>query len=179
MSNDSRSAANDSGEEMLVEAVRFVRQSAQRLLRGARTPTLQPTELVNEAFARLLERVPGCRPEEEHLRALLATIVRQVLVDHLRARNARKRGGDRERVPLSDSLSITHGGQVDAQEVHDALCALAEIDERAARVVELRFFGGLTVAEVARVNGCSERTVAHDWRYAQAWLRDRLTGGRS
>lgn len=101
-----------------------------------------------------------------------------MLIDHIRCRNAAKRGGGNHRITLTDSVAMTESGELDSAEVHEAIEALARVDARAARVVELRFFGGLSAAQIAKINGVSERTVTTDWRYAQAWLRDYLGGTR-
>lgn len=136
--------------------------------------TLQPTALVNEAYLRL-----GTDEELTISRGVFlgraARIMRQVLVDHARAFNAEKRGGGRRRVTLSgvggDDDST---GAIDVLGIHEALEKMAEEDERLVRVVECRFFGGLTIRETAELLGVSESTVEADWRFAKAWLKREL-----
>ena len=141
---------------------------AQRYLSGERREhTLQATALVHEAWLRVGEHGTADR---DHFLALSARAMRRVLVDHARSRARQKRGGDWERVTLSGVLLDDDGRDPDVLEIHELLERLAERDERAARVVELRFFGGLTVPEVARVLGVSTGTVDTDWFAAKAWL---------
>ena len=132
--------------------------------------TLQPTILVHDAFLRLIDQSNVSFNDRGHFFALAARCMRQVLVDHARRRGAQKRGGDWEQVSLSQVLpgrSLTAEGLL---QLDDALQRLAGRDERAARVVELRFFGGLTIAEVAQVLGVASSTVETDWSFARAWL---------
>jgi RNA polymerase sigma factor (TIGR02999 family) len=116
-----------------------------------------------------------------HFFAVGAEMIRRVLVDDARRRGARKRGGDRERIALDDGTpddaSGSSAGGVDLLALDDALRKLAGLDPRAARIVELRFFGGLREVDVAALLGVSPSTVHEDWRMARMWLRDELTGG--
>jgi RNA polymerase sigma factor (TIGR02999 family) len=131
--------------------------------------TLQPTALVNEAFLRLIE-VEGLRWQDRaHFFALSAQLMRRILIDAARARRAGKRGGEEVRVTLDDEVGALHR-EADLVRMDDALEALAQMDARKARVIELRFFGGLTVAETAEVLGISPQTVTRDWNLAKAWL---------
>lgn len=151
-----------------------LRERAQVMLRGGGGVTLQPTLLVHEAWLRL---VPGRTTEFEnrmHFLRVAAHAMRSVLVDHARARAADKRGGDLERVPFDALLSIYEDRAVDMVGLDEALSQLTEIDEQMARVVELRFFGGLEVKEIGAVLGVSPSTVDRSWRIARAWLRTRL-----
>jgi len=138
--------------------------------------TLQPTALVHEAFLRLdgSRAAPGGRI---HFLALAATAMRHVLVDHARARDAAKRGGGWTRVTVSEAARLSDGPDDDVIAVDAALANLAAVDPRAARIVELRFFAGLTEAEIATELGISERWVRDQWRHARAWLRREMGGG--
>jgi RNA polymerase sigma factor (TIGR02999 family) len=145
------------------------------LRREASGHTLQPTALVHEAFLRLINYPVGEDQTHTQFRALAANVLRNVLVDHARARLTQRRGGkDHRRVTLSTDLRSTEGSLVDLLALEDALQKLAAVDERSARVVELRFFAGLTLDEVGKVLGVSKKTVKLDWKTARAWLLDRL-----
>jgi RNA polymerase sigma factor (TIGR02999 family) len=134
--------------------------------------TLQPTALVNEAFLRLPSGLETVR-DRHHFFALAAQAMRHVLVDHARRRRANKRGGHAVRVTLS-AVGGAESIDIDVLALDDSLTALAAIDERAARVVELRFFCGYTDKEVAEALGLGVATVRRDWEFARAWLRKRL-----
>ncbi len=137
--------------------------------------TLQPTALVHEAFIKLAEG-GGHRgwSSKTHFQAVAARAMRQILVDHARRRATGKRGGDFLRVTLSADLISTAPRDVDVMALDDAMHELAGVDERKARVVELRFFGGLTCAEAATELGIAPKTAEADWYFARAWLHDRL-----
>ena len=140
--------------------------------------TLQPTALVHEAYLKLVDQTRANWKGKTHFFAVGARVMRRLLVDHARARGALKRGAGWQSVTLSGVLDPLSGEALDPEQLLDlnaALEELAEIDEREARVVTLRFFGGLTVEQVAEVLGVSTRTVENDWRHAQAWLRFRLS----
>ena len=142
--------------------------------------SLQPTALVHEAYLRLIdssEGGAGAGPRTRaHFQALAARVMRHVLVDHARSRDAAKRGGDRTRVTLSDMAAGGEESAVDFESLDRALSELAELNERTARVVELRFFGDLTLEEVAEHLGISLSSAEREWRFARAWLMDRLSG---
>lgn len=147
--------------------------AARRLGPDAVGQTLQPTALVHEAYARLVES--GARATDRaHFFALAARTMRSVLIDHVRARNSQKRGGGRVRVTLTGSIAASDPAELDLLALDEALRGLAELDERRAKAVELRFFGGLTNAEVSTVLGVSEATVERDLRLAKAWLAREL-----
>ncbi len=136
--------------------------------------TLDATALLHEAYLRL---AAGSLPDLEdrrHFVALVARCMRQVLVDHARGRGTQKRGGDRLRVTLHDAALTASRDAIDVMVLDDALSRLAAMDERKCRVVELRFFGGLTFAETADVLGIAPKTVEADWYAARAWLRREL-----
>jgi RNA polymerase sigma factor (TIGR02999 family) len=136
--------------------------------------TLQPTALVHEAFLRLAESSAEWT-DPVRFRALAAKVMRHVLVDHALARKAVKRGGGRALLPLDVDAVFTATPDLDVEELDRALQRLAANDERKARVVELRFFGGLTAAETAAEMSISVTTVESDWRMAKAWLRSELS----
>jgi len=132
--------------------------------------TLQPTALVHEAYLKLAATKGNDPKDQHHLLAIASHAMRQVLVDHARKKNAIKRGGgdDGARVTLSDVG--TDGKEWDVLELHDAIEHLAKLDPRQAQIIELRFFGGLTVEQTAEVLGLSERAVYLDWKMARAWI---------
>lgn len=137
--------------------------------------TLQPTALVNEVFVRLVQS-DGLRPHDRvHFYALSAQMMRRILISAARARDAGKRGGHDLRVTLDDEASGT-GRDADLVRLDDALEELVKLDPRKARVVELRFFGGLTVEETAEVLNISAESVHRDWRFAKSWLTRELRG---
>lgn len=136
--------------------------------------TLQPTALVHEAYLRLIgQRTVGWRDRAQFFYAA-ATVMRRILVDHARARNAIKRGGNWRKTALDDAVTMLEERAVDLVSLDEALVRLAELDERMSRIVELRFFGGLTVEETSGVMEMSVRTVEREWTMAKAWLRGEL-----
>jgi len=141
--------------------------------------TLSPTALVNEAFMRLLDSRPASWQDRAHFFAVAAQAMRRILVDWARARQAQKRGGSVRLPELEQSLTIVGGPGADLLAMHEALKALSAIDVRKCRVVELRFFGGLSAAETAEVLKISSETVQRDWKMAKAWLRRELGPGTS
>jgi len=155
-----------------------LRALAQSLMsREASGHTLSATAVVHEAYLRLSEQDRTQLVSESHYLSLAATMMRRVLVDHARARKTQKRHADGARLTLSEVEGDALLGDSAAQDVADldsALNSLTELEPRAARVVELRYFAGLTVERVAEVMDVSERTVKGDWNFARAWLRDRL-----
>jgi RNA polymerase sigma-70 factor (ECF subfamily) len=151
--------------------------AADYLARERRGHTLQPTALVNEAFLRLGGATETRFGDRQHFVAAVARAMRNILVDHARARNAEKRGGGSPGAPLTVAPNDASAGDaVDLIELDEALARLERLDERQARVVELRFFGGLSVPETAALLGVSDRTVELDWSVARAWLRRALRG---
>jgi RNA polymerase sigma factor (TIGR02999 family) len=150
---------------------------AERHMRRERADhTLQPTALVHEAVLRLLGGAPVAFTDRTHFLRAASQAMRRVLVDHARARNAAKRGGPL-RITLDESLAAPDDRVVDLLVLDDALTRLAAAEPRWAQVVELRFFTGLEVVEVAEVLGTSTATVKRDWRFAKAWLARELAGG--
>ncbi|MEQ8765381.1 MAG: ECF-type sigma factor [Planctomycetota bacterium] len=149
-----------------------LRELAQRYMGRGGELTIQPTALVHEAFLKLVDHAVDDFNDQTHFRAVAATVMRQILIDHLRSRRAAKRGGGWERVTLSELSGASQ--DFDLEALDEALTDLAEMDERAAKVVELKFFGGLTEPAIAIALQVSERTVRNDWSMARAWLRQRL-----
>ena len=140
--------------------------------------TLQPTALVNEVWLHFMRGADLDLSDRSHFLAVAANAMRRLLIDHARARDAAKRGGGREKISLSEQSGPSPGSEaaVDIVALHEALERLEQLGERRARVVELRFFGGLTVKESAEVLGIAAVTVEKDWTKARAWLRRELKG---
>ncbi len=141
--------------------------------------TLQTSALVNEAYLRLIDASRINWHDRAHFFAVSAKIMRQVLMQYARARHARKRGGTAVRVELQDGFMPSPERDTDLIALDDALSALAESDPREASIVEMRFFGGLSEEETARVLGISDRTVRREWDHARAWLLRELKRGAS
>lgn len=164
----------DAADRLLPLVYADLREVADRLFRGQpRGHTLQPTALVHEAWMRLA-RADASYADRTHFVAVAARAMRQILVDHARRRGAQKRGGDARRVTIAEPAAPEGLAQIDVVALDAALADLAEVDPRQARIVELRFFGGLDVAETAEALGVSPRTVELDWRMAKAWLSREL-----
>ncbi len=153
-----------------------LRALAEKQLRSENAGhTLQPTALVHEVFMRLVEQSKVNWKGRAHFLAVSAQAMRRILVDHARTRGRAKRGGEWRRVVLGEQLAPPKLREVDSVALNDALEALATLDEQQARIVELRFFGGMSVAEVAHVLGVSKRKIEGDWTHAKAWLRAELS----
>jgi len=151
-----------------------LKRIAEQYLRMERAGhTLQPTALVNEAYLRLTDQERGAAVNRAHFIGISANLMRQVLVDHARARNAAKRDGG-QRVALSESDHPAQSVDVDLVAVDAALERLAEFDARLARLVEMRFFGGLSIEETAAALDVSPATVKREWATAKAWLNREL-----
>lgn len=161
-----------------------LRQIAQRIFASERAAhTLQPTAVVNEACLRMLRSggEGGAGPDlpREQRLALAGRVLKQVLIDHARSRDAQKRGGPRGsasalRLDLPDNLITEHATQIDFERVHHALERLRQLHERQAELVTLRMFAGLTMEQAATVLGISKRSAEGDWTVARAWLRREL-----
>jgi RNA polymerase sigma factor (TIGR02999 family) len=136
--------------------------------------TLQTTALVNEAYLRLVDMRQVSWRDRAHFFALASRVIRHVLVDAARSRGSLKRGADASPESLDENLPVSENPPADIIALDDALRTLSTIDERKSQVVELRFFGGLTVEEAAEVLGVSVETVKRDWKLAKAWLRREL-----
>lgn len=166
--------------DLIPQIYPMLRAQAQAVLEGQRAgDTLQPTVLVHEAFIRLMGNDAITWEGRSHFLAVAAKAMRNILADHARARRASKRGGDWARVTLTGIGTDGQSRAFDALDIDEALERLAALNERQARLVELRFFGGLTEEEAATVLGISERTARGEWRLCRAWLRQQLGGGES
>ena len=176
-------AWSDGNEAALEQLLPLVEAELRRLARiymarERRGHTLQATALVNEAFVRLVD-AKGLRwQDRSHFLGISARLMRRVLVDHARARGYQKRGGGAQRVTFTDALAIAQEPALDLLDLDRALEALAAVDARKAKVVELRFFGGLSVEETADVLHVSNDTIKRDWRLAKLWLLRELEGKR-
>jgi RNA polymerase sigma factor (TIGR02999 family) len=158
------------------EVYEELRLIAEGYLRRERPDhTLEPTALVHEAFLKLSSQSRLAANDRTHFLAIAAGAMRQILVDHARATQALKRGGGWQRISVSEAISEASQGSEDLLVLDSALQKLAEEDERAAAIVEMRFFAGLTEAEIAAVLGMSERWVRGQWAHARAWLRKQMT----
>jgi RNA polymerase sigma factor (TIGR02999 family) len=154
-----------------------LRQQAARYLHKERpNHSLQATALINEAFLRLIDAKDVQWQSRAHFFAIAANLMRRILVDHARRRDAEKRGGSKMRLTLDEALAVAKERDVDLLAIDEALDRLARIDEQQARVVELRFFSGLSVEETAAALGVSPKTVKRDWSVARAWLRREIGG---
>ena len=138
--------------------------------------TLQATALLNEAYLRLVSQEKTEWQDRAHFFGVAARLMREILVDHARARQAGKRGGLVEKLPLDEAHDFSPAKSRELVELDDALRSLEKLDPQQARIVELRFFAGLTVEETAEVLGISPRTVKRDWSVARAWLHGELSG---
>ena len=154
-----------------------LRRIARRhLARRQAGHTLESAAVANEAYLKLI-RAGGIRCESRvHFLALCSQIIRRILVDHARGRGYAKRGGDVVRVPLDDVLLGARARGIEVLALDEALQSLSKIDVRKGRVVELRYFGGLSVEDTAEVLGISPETVKRDWKMAKAWLFSALAG---
>jgi RNA polymerase sigma-70 factor (ECF subfamily) len=171
-SNGDAAALDELAPLVYDELRRLARRHMSREREGH---TLQTTALVNEAYLRLIDQHDVRWQNRAHFFAIAARMMRRILIDHARSRHYEKRGGGAPRVSLDDAAELSGGRAAELVSLDEALKALAEIDERKARVVELRYFGGLTAEEIAEVVGCSPDTVTREWRRAKAWLRREMT----
>lgn len=138
--------------------------------------TLQPTALVHEAYLRLVDETKIAWQGQAHFFAVAASAIRRILVDHARRKGAQKRGGDWKRMTIAAEAAAGGAHVVDLIALDDALSDLAAFDERKSRVVEMRYFGGLAMKQIAEVVGVSLPTVERDWASARAWLHTQLAG---
>jgi RNA polymerase sigma-70 factor (ECF subfamily) len=161
--------------------VPFVYAELRRLARGQLRReqaghSLQPTALVHEAYLRLVKADIDWR-DRTHFLSVAARVMRRILVEHARARGARKRGGDEQRVSLTGPVAAPDADPIAVLVLDEAMERLQTFDPRQAQIIELCYFGGLTVPEVSQTLGISEATVHRDLRHARAWLRRELAGG--
>lgn len=150
------------------------RLASNYMKRERRDHTLQTSALINEAYVRLIDH-PVSWQNRAHFFGIAARLMRQILVDHARARQSSKRGGSVEKLALSDAPQSGQDLASDVIALNDALTDLAAIDPQQSRIVELRFFGGLTIEETAEALGLSHTTVEKDWSMARAWLRKEMS----
>lgn len=173
------SAGDDRALDALLPRVdaELRRLAGAYMARERRGHTLQTTALVHEAFLRLTDARAVQWQDRAHFVGIAARLMRRVLVDHARTRQARKRGGGACTVAFDEAMAVTHAPSVDVLALDHALEALHATDARKARVIELRMFGGLSVREVATLLDVSTDTVKRDWRLAKLWLRREMRGG--
>jgi RNA polymerase sigma-70 factor (ECF subfamily) len=163
-------------QQLTPRVYRELRRVAARLLQKERPGhTLQSADLVHEAYLRLINAGEVEWQHRAHFFAVSATLMRHILMDRARRRLADKRGGGARHLDVGKSLDLSQTRAGELVALDDALSALASVDPRKARVVELRFFAGLSVKETAEVVKVSSDTVMHDWKVARAWLRTQLT----
>lgn len=171
--------SRESAEALMPLVYDELRRLASRFLGGERRDhTLQPTALVHEAYLRLVDQTRVNWRGRTHFIAIAARMMRRLLIDHARRRGSAKRGEGWQRVTLAEGVASGDAPEMDPSgllDLHEALERLSGCDERQARVVELRYFGGLTTKEIAEVLGVSTRTVEGDWTHARAWLRRELS----
>ena len=154
-----------------------LKQLARGYLGGERPDhTLQPTALIHEAYLRLADQHLPQWQNRTHFYGIAARVMRQILVDHARRHQASKRGSDQQRVSLDEAIVFTEDRAADVVALDDALKELATFDERKCRVIELRFFGGLSLEETAEALGISVATVGRELRLASAWLHRQMSG---
>jgi len=172
------SAGDRAALDRLVPAVYDeLRRMASRYLRHERPQhTLQPTALVHEAFVKLIDQRAVQWQNRAHFFGVAAQLMRRMLVDYARERDAVKRGGRLHRIPLEDAPAVTGSNAIDIMAVDTALTRLASLYPDQVRLVELRFFGGLTIEETADVLGWSPGTVKREWTMAKAWLQREISG---
>lgn len=155
-----------------------LRKSAKRqMAREREGHTLQTTALINEVYLRLVDLEGVSWQDRAHFFAICARLMRRILTDYARSRSYLKRGGDARRVTLDEALMVTADPPLDLVALEGALSKLGEVDSRKSSVVELKFFGGLTLKEIAEVLSVSSDTVTRDWNLAKAWLMREMDGG--
>jgi len=151
------------------------RMADQYLRREDSGHSLQPTALVHEAYMRLIDQTKVEWQSRAHFFGVAAQMMRRILIDHAKTKHRLKRGGTAIKIALDENMNVSQERAVELIALDDALQALAQMDERKSRIVELRYFGGLSVEETAQVLGVSDKTVMRDWNLAKAWLYKELT----
>jgi len=169
----------DAASKLLPLVYEELRRLAGQQMRQERADhTLQATALVHEAYLRLVNHPDRSWQSRAHFISVAAQVMRRILIDYARGRRAAKRGHEPHKVSLEEPLLFSEEQSEDLLALNAALERLAQFDERVSRIVELRFFGGLTVEEAAEVLGVSPKTVKRDWSVARAWLHRELTENR-
>ena len=158
------------GELLPLVYAELRRLAAGYLRRERPGHTLQPTALVNEAYLRLVDQTQVRWQNRAHFLGVAAQMMRRILVDHARGQRAEKRGGEIQKLSLDENIDVSGERAADLVALDEALKRLAELDPQKSRIVELRFFGGLSVEETAEVLGVSAPTIKRQWRMAKAWL---------
>ena len=177
--NQSASGDGLAMEELFPLVYKELKSLAANYLKNERANhTLQPTALVDEAYIRLINWENVSWQNRNHFFSVAAKAMRNVLVDYAGRKNSEFRGGSFERVTLSDGIAFTKMPDIDLVDLDEALNDLADLNERQCKIVELRFFGGLTIEETATILGISEMTVKRDWHFSKAWLYNKLNNGR-
>jgi RNA polymerase sigma factor (TIGR02999 family) len=172
---------SDGNREVLEELMPLVydelhRQAARFLSRERKGHTLQTTALIHETYLKLIDQREVSWESRTHFFAIAANLMRRILVDYARSKNREKRGGDYLILPLEEAEAVAGKEKsIDLMALDEALTRLEKIDKRQARIVELRYFGDLTLEETAKALGISRTTVADDWAMAKAWLHRELT----
>ena len=178
--NQSLDGDHEAADQLIQKVYEKLHSLAEQLLRHeSPAHTLQPTALVNEAYMRMVDQKKVDWKGTTHFYAVSARMMRRILVDHARGKKRFKRGGGMDRIQLSDDIVVSNRDDEDVLAVDEAIEKLAELQPRQAQVVELRFFGGLSVAQVAETLGVSKRTIESDWTVLRAWLRRELSGSTS
>ena len=166
--------SSDRVDQLIPLVYEHMRNIAQNAIAGERIRECDPTELVHEAYIRLVGDFAISWQSRSHFFGACAVVIRRILVDAARSRKRQKRGGSMQQVELELSTLASFEKNLDVLALEDALCELADLSPRQARLVELRYFGGLVEQEAAEVLGVSRRTAAGDWAMARAWLRSKL-----
>jgi RNA polymerase sigma factor (TIGR02999 family) len=162
-------------EQLLGMVYNELRHIAAAYMRRERPGhTLQPTALVHEAYLQLVDQTRVNWQSRAHFFGVASRLMRRILVDHARSHLAEKRGGSAQKLSLDEAIGVSRKREVALDALDDALNTLSEIDPRQSRIVELRFFGGLTVEETAEVLDTSTATIEREWRMAKAWLHGQL-----
>jgi RNA polymerase sigma factor (TIGR02999 family) len=171
------SHGDEAARDTLIPAVyQELRRMADHYFRGESPGhSLQPTALVHEAYLRLIDQTKVDWQNRAHFFGVAAQMMRRILVDHAKAKHRVKRGGTSPRVSLDETVNLSNERDVELVALDEALKALEQLDERKSHIVELRYFGGLTVHETAQVLGVSDKTVMRDWNLAKAWLYQQLS----
>lgn len=165
-------------ERLLPLVYRELRRLAGGMMKREKpSHTLQPTALVHEAYFRLVDQKQAQLQNRAHFFAVSAQLMRRILIDHARAKKAAKRGGSKIQISFNDAIKFEDGKDPDLVSLDYALEKLTKLDERQGRVVELRYFGGLSIEETAKVLETSPATVKRDWKLAKAWLYRELSKG--